>query len=306
VLVATIPSAQGGPRVVASQGGSAKSFLGHWPFDAARAEMLFTSIERVLDRHGTVVLSSEGFGRWFYEPSPEVLSVLQDLALRHEVKVAYYVRPQHTNLESAWRQWGFRAGCRPSEFVLNRVPSLDHTIALAHAKDSAPRISFVVRPFRRDLLIDGDVIIDFATTFLGVRDLELPSEDRDNVGFSLELVNMLRHAPADLFWTSPHDNRMLGLLRRMGAAEWPITESSKSRESRVLLQAFCHHRYEHRNQQLIRSFNWHTDHFVPPVPGFTCPTVDVAELDRLWEPDATESELEVLFHALSALLESIP
>jgi hypothetical protein len=60
VLVATNPSAPGGPLVVACQGGSAKSSLGHWPFDAARAEMLFTSIERVLDGHGTVVLSSEG------------------------------------------------------------------------------------------------------------------------------------------------------------------------------------------------------------------------------------------------------
>ena len=306
MLVANKPNTHGGPGVVACQGGSAKSFLGHWPFDAVRAEMLFTSIERVLDRHGTVVLSSEGFGRWFYEANPEVLSILQDLALRHEVKVAYYVRPQHTNLESAWRQWGFRAGGRPSEFVLERVPSLDHTIALDHVRDVAPRISFVVRPFRRDLLIDGDVIIDFAATFLGVPDLEPPSEDRDNVGFSLELVNMLRHAPADLFWTSPHDNRMLSQLRRMGAAEWPIAESSKSRESRVLLQAFCHHKYEQGNQQLIRCFDWHTDHFVPPVPGFTCTSVDVTELDRLWEPDATESELELLFYALSALLESIP
>jgi hypothetical protein len=306
VLVATNPSAPGGSQVVACQGGSAKSSLGHWPFDAARAEMLFTSIERALDRHGTVVLSSEGFGRWFYEANPEVLSVLQDLALRHDVKVAYYVRPQHANLESAWRQWGFRTGCRPSEFVLERVPFLDHTTALDRVRDVAPRIFFVVRPFRRDLLIDGDVVVDFATTFLGVPDLKVSSEDRDNVGFSLELVNMLQHAPPNLFWTSPHDNRMLAQLRRIGAAEWPITESSKSRDSRELLQAFCHQRYEQGNQQLIRCFDWHTDHFVPPVAGFTDRAVDVTELDRLWEPDASEAELELLFHALSALLESNP
>jgi hypothetical protein len=290
--------------VVKGEHGRSKSFLGHWPLDRVRAEKLFAALDGPLKTFEAVVLSSEGFGRWFYDLNEDVLAQLDRFGLVHEVRVAYYVRPQHTSLESAWTQWGFREGISPSEFIGERVPSLHHLGTVEGVDDTAPHVSFVVRPFRTDLLEAGDVVADFAKVFLGIRDVPALSDvKRENVAFPLELVNVLRYAPDDMFWTSPHDNGTLRLLRNLGVAEWSVPESAKIQRSRLVLQAFCQREYEAENQELVRRFGWCADHFVPPAQsGREGQRAELTELDRLWEPDASEQEQALLFQALLALV----
>jgi hypothetical protein len=132
-----------------------------------------------------------------------------------------------------------------------------------------------------------------------------PESPKENRAFPLELVNILRHAPSGLFWESQHDNSKLRRLRGLGIAEWSVSESAKTIQSRELLRAFCHREYEPGNQELIRRLGWCTDHFVPfgTVSSFT-ETLDLTELDRLWEPDSSAQEQELLFNALRLLVEA--
>jgi hypothetical protein len=304
VMAAVRTDHPNGFDVVECQHGSSKSFLGHWPLDRVGAEKLFATLDGSLGTDKMIVLSSEGFGRWFYDINEAVLARLDRFALVHEVKVAYYVRPQHTSLESAWRQWGFRQGIRPSEFLTERLASLHHSSTVDGVADTAPHVSFLVRPFRTDLLEAGDVVADFAKEFLGIRDVPMvPGARKQNVALPLELVNILRHAPRGMFWTSPHDNAQLSVLRSLGVAEWSTTASTKIEESRLVLQAFCHREYEGDNQRLLRRFGWCTDYFVPPPLGREGRNEDLTDLDRLWEPDASEQERALLFKALLALVQ---
>jgi hypothetical protein len=293
------------PEVIAAARSSSKSFIGHAPLSTTGATALFAQLDERLQRHSIAVVSSEAFGTWFYNPRSEVLPELEKLALEHDVRVAYYVRPQHTALEAGWRQWGFRQKVRPSEFIKNRLKSFHYCATFDMVCSRAPNVAFIVRPFRPDLLHAGDAVTDFAANFLGLVDVSGgQTHTWDNRGWPLELVNILRYAPDGLLWTSPHDNAKLAGLRKFGVTDWPLDESTKARSSRLILQAFCHAEYEAGNQRLINHLGWSTDHFVPPVEleGLAGAT-DLAELDSLWEPDASESERALLFHALSALVD---
>ena len=304
VLTVTRGADGGGFAAAECHGGSAKSFVGHWPLDADRAAAVFKVLGHELETRDSVVVSSEGFGRWLHERNEGVLPQLDLLARDHDVRVVYYVRPQHTALEAAWRQWGYRTGRSPSDYLESQVESLHHGRTVTHARAAAPHVSFVVRPFRKDLLESGDVVTDFARVFLGLP--AAASTDRpgwENAGFPLELVNILRYAPAGMFWTSPHDNSAIGSLRRLGVADWDLPAGKRTQESRRVLQAYCHREYEQGNQELIRQFDWRADYFVPPAQPGSAGGAELTELDQLWEPDASEAEQKVIFCALAALLD---
>ncbi len=84
------------------------------------------------------------------------------------------------------------------------------------------------------------------------------------------------------------------------AREWDIPESAPVRRSRMVLQRFAFEQFETGNQRLLGAFNWPTGHFVEPPeePGLDS-TVDLSEIDQLWEPDPTAS---AYFHAALAEL----
>jgi hypothetical protein len=308
-LLAVRTTAEASPVVVPCEDGSSASSVSPKPLNAAGATKLFTQLNKWLQRWNTVVMTSEGFGSWFYSARARVmLPALDKFAVEHDVRVAYYVRPQHTALEAAWRQWGFREPLKPSEYIRRRVESLHFLTTLDRVRDHAPHVSFVMRPFRSDLLERGDVVADFAKYFLGITDVQFsPSDTWENRGLPLELVNVLRYAPKGLFWASPDDNAKLRKLRRLGVTEWPITQSTKVQESRALLQAFCNREYEPENHVLSERLAWCTDHFVPPAPvDLDDECIDIGKLDELWEPEASKQEQALLFHALSALLQAEP
>ena len=169
------------PEVAPCPSGSSESdqIGGRLTPDGAKA--LFDQLDRYLQRRESIVITSESFASWFYRSESHVLPALDELAATHPTRVAYYVRPQHTSLEAAWRQWGFREGSKPSDYLRGRMRSLRYFSTVQHVRGTAPNVQFIVRPFRMDLLLGGDVVTDFAVTCLGIDDFPAP---RGSVGQS--------------------------------------------------------------------------------------------------------------------------
>jgi hypothetical protein len=292
------------PHVVVCPSGAVASHLGYEPLSSVGVAKLFDQLNCILGDQGVALMTSEAFSSWFYSGRAKVLPTLGTFALAHDVSIAYYVRPQHSALEAAWCQWGFREPFKPSEFLSRRLHSLHFTSTMRRVRDEAPGLSFTIRPFRRDLLNSGDVVTDFAKVFLGINDaVHLSGSTWENRGLPLELVNILRYAPSGQFWESPHDNRKLRQLRALGLGSWPTSGSPKAHRSRTVLQAFCHAEFEPENRQMIHDLRWPTDHFVPPPTDQSDVSADLMALDDLWEPDASDWERELLFHALATLLD---
>lgn len=280
--------------------------IAHWNHGVDKRAVfgrLFDGLDEAATRHRVVVLTAEALQRVFSQTDEDLMHGLEELAGRHEVRVAYYVRPQHGALEAAWRQWGFRTGRRPSEDLAMRSNTLHYHDTYISARRLAPSVSFEPRPFRHDLLDLGDPVADFVHHFLG---LTGPSPEygsiRANPGLPLEVVNALRYAPPGLFWSSMFDNHRFDLMKKLlGDLDAPETEETK--RSRLVLQAHCHHTFEEGNSQLIQALGWNTDTYVPEVE------IDPQDrerglrpLDELWEPRASPAELTFLHTALHRLI----
>lgn len=258
-------------------------------------EQFFEQLDRAAECYPFVVLSDEALAHLFWRSEMIFLHGLGRLAGRHHIRVAYYVRPQHTALEAAWRQWGFRTGWKPSQYLANRARQLHYFATRVAMRRAIPKVSFEVRPFRRDLLDSGSIVVDFAQRFLNLSDSPfLRSDIWVNRGLPLEIVNLLRNVPAGVLWQSIHDNDRLNRLKHIvGRLEVP--ESEKIQKSRRILQRYCYETFEMDNLRLIAALGWQTDHFIPhPEPLSQSPLQDLSALDTLWEPSASEAELKFL------------
>jgi ABC-type polysaccharide/polyol phosphate transport system ATPase subunit len=260
----------------------------------------FSEIQALSARHRFLLLTSETFDQLLWRADEPFLRGLDELAAGHRVVLSYYVRPQHTAVEAAWRQWGFRYDLAPSLYVSGRAEGLHYATTYDHVRRLAPRVVFEPRPFRTDLLDEGSVVTDFARRNL---EIEVPPGDAPpiNRGLPLELVNLLRSAPTGMFWSSAHDNANLQRIKTL-FKDVQIPESAEVRRSRLILQAFCHRTFEAGNRELIRKLGWPTTEFVPPpdepVEG------ELEDLDDLWSPNASPRELEDLFAAIAQALDA--
>lgn len=264
-------------------------------------------LDRKASSFDVVVLSAERFADWFWRRDELFVGELDRLGADHEVVIAYYVRPQHTALEAAWRQWGFRRPEPPSQFLRTRSEQLSYLDTLRFMRDAAPRIRFSPRPFRRDLLVDGDVVADFARVFLGL-EVEVGDDPEAwrNRGLPLSLVNALHGAPAGLLWeedVAEQVNPVLERLRRfVAAAGLPEDEDDDLRLSRLVLQQACHDRFEADNRRLISELGWEAGAWVPPVEE-EIGEASFERLDDLWRPRASAAELAMLRRAIAELVD---
>jgi hypothetical protein len=265
-------------------------------------DSFFAGVTEFADHHRVSVVSSESFAQLFSAGGGDApfLSRLDGLAREHRVRVAYYIRPQHTCLEAMWRQWGFRRNVPPSVYIAEEAEHLHYLRTQAAVLEAAPHVSFEPRPFRSDLLHGGSPVVDFAHHFLDAGDLpQLAPDLRVNVGLPLELVNLLRFGPKELVGRDPHDNAALVQLQRLfSAVHLPV--APKIVRSRLVLSAYCHARFEAENKTLLMHLGLPPTDFVPPVDEAHW---DLAEIDDLWRPDASSAELAVLHAALRALLD---
>ncbi len=271
--------------------------------DRSVLESLFAQLEAALERHRVTVVTAEALERYFCRVDEDFLGRLEQLAGVHRVRVAYYVRPQHTALEARWRQWGFRLGQKPSEYLGARSRVLHYFDTYASVAHHAPNVSFEPRPFRSDLLDGGDPVTDFAGRFLDLRNVEpAASAIWTNRGLPLEVVNVLRHAPPGRFWSSSNDNDRLDLIKDV-LAGLESDEAQATRESRRVLQGYCRETFEPGNARLIETLGWNTDHFVPPVEGRPLSEEPRLEtMDELWQPQASETILESLYSVLDRVI----
>jgi hypothetical protein len=254
-------------------------------------------------RHDVVVVSSESYEVLFIQPGPAVLAQLDALGLAHSVRFAYYVRPQHSWLEAAWLQWGFRHFEEPDAWLRRQRPKIQYLQALRAVRDAAPHVSFEMRPFRADLLDGGDVVSDFARVFLRLEGLPAAVTGRwSNRTLPLDAAIMLRKAPPKMFWSNIHDNKTFYPLKAM-ILGWNVPESETVARSREVLQRYAQATFEPDNQQLIRELGWHTDSFIPPIePAEDVSDDGLAELNDLWRSGASSAELQLFFKALQYAL----
>ena len=269
----------------------------------AIAGRFIDDLGRFADESPVVLITADALSLVFWQMAKPFLSGFEELAQRHDVHVALYVRPQHSALEARWREWGFKQHqLHPSDWVLQQsTRGLHYHQVLCAVRDLAPTVALEMRPFQMDLLDGGDPVEDFIRTFLSLD--ERATHVHANAGLPLEFVNLLRDSPPGWFFTEQafvdadtYPRRKVNAL--LDGLE--IRESSKVRRSRLILQQHCHDVFECGNQELIRERGWPITNFVPPaaLDG----DWELRELDALWRPDASEAERALLYHALRAAL----
>ena len=273
----------------------------------ALARRFCDELDTFANRYSSVVVTSEAFATLFDGGSTSFLECLGQLGLKHKVRVAYYVRPQHASLEAYWRQWGFRSGQAPSDYLREVANRHDYLQTCRVVHEIAPSLDFEPRPLLRELLAGGEVVVDFAERFLGIAGVGATGPDAwSNVGFPLALVNLLQAAPPGSLWSDRHDNRALDRLRPI-IADWDVPETPEIGSSRELLQQWCHDVFETGNRELIRAGGWPVDWFVPPLANReNASERSLDELDQLWSPDSIGNATlarTLLFRAFGILAE---
>ena len=264
----------------------------------------FQQLQTVADRWGHVIVSGESFWHPFWRGDAAFLAALDQLGEQVELRVAGYLRPQHSYLEAAWRQWGFRTDMRPSGFVRHRLKQLyfDQTVEWADAQLDHVRLVF--RPFRADLLTGSDVVVDYASEVLGVevsgggvRGFGVWA----NRGLPLDVINLLATLPDGVMWATPHDNLRLDQLRTL-LADVEFADSEAAMESRRVLHAFAHQEFETGNKDLIARLGWRTDYFIPTPPPDAMGELE--RLNRLWKPSASTPERQLVSTLLAHIFAS--
>lgn len=245
-----------------------------------------------------VVMSGESLSQPFWVPSLRpVLAVLDQLASNgHACTIVMYLRPQHSALEAAWRQWGFRSRLGPADYIRDRAGHLQYERHLA-ARELAPHLDIRFRPFMRRRLHGNDVVRDFAHHFL---DLEIPGPiEQVNEGFPLTFVNMMTSLPAGRLWESMHDNRALNRLRQ--AFDGIDIHDARADRGRQILLRWSVTRFERSNRAVEQALGWDFDDWFPNVEAGDS---DLEALDELWRPTLGPSEAVALEHLLMFALGS--
>lgn len=261
-------------------------------------DRLCAELGHMADRADRVILSVEALDRFLFDDDA-CFSAFNRLASRHRVRLCMYVSPQDVGLEREWRHFGFRYPFEPAEWVARAAQCLDYAELVDRANRVAPAVECVVRPFRRDLLVGGSSVQDFAAEVLRIGIPEVEAEPAENRGLPLDLVVALREAPPLLIGAG-----LLGLWNRFeriaaieGIAGAP---SDRSLRSRMVLSAFAYRTFRDSNRRLMARLGRADIEFVED-PGIDDWSLD--ELDVLWRPSADRAELEILYAALIAATE---
>jgi hypothetical protein len=272
------------------------------PDERARVlDPFFVQLGAAADRYGTVVVSSETFTRPIAYGDEDLLRRFDELAGAYDVRIAYYVRPQHLALESGWKHWRSNREKRPSELFARLDLELHHHATLECVRRVAPRVTFEMRPCRPDLLVGGDVVTDFAAVLLDLDVDDSMRGFRENSGVPLEVANALTALPDPHPWPATRDAVVLEAVKALwsGATAPPSPQVALGRQ---VLQQACHERYEPANRDLLATLGWQTDTWVGAVPGIE--DASFARMDDLWRADANGPELELLQRALGALVDA--
>jgi hypothetical protein len=274
-----------------------------WATRSDAVQRICEALDAQAKQYDVLVVSSESYEVIFTQPGPAVLAHLEELARAHSLRIAYYVRPQHSWLLAAWLQWGFRHFEEPDAWIRRQQPKIQYLRTLRAVRAAAPHVSFEMRPFRADLLDGGDVVSDFARVVLGLDGLPPAVTERwSNRTLPLDAAILLREAPPRMFWSSIHDNKTFYPLKAL-ILGWNVPESEAGARSREVLQRYAQATFESDNQQLIKELGWQTESFIPPTESAEDASNDgLAELNDLWRSRASPAERQLFFNALQDAL----
>jgi hypothetical protein len=260
-------------------------------------------LKALSERHDLTVVSSEAFAQLFQAGHPHFLSALDNVAASTPVRVAYYVRPQHTALEAWWRQWGFRMEMTAPDYIRKFSTYMHYLQTASLVREVAPRIAFEVRPFIPDNSKFSNVCADFATEFLRLNhtDCEQIVPVWANRGISLEATILLRQAAECMLWRDRDDNDLLDWLQPL-LARVTIDPDENIVASRKLLWSYAHRVFEAENQALIAQFGWEIDTMIPtPTDDVECDANSLDLLEEYWSPTMSKNEERLFFAVLNEL-----
>lgn len=269
-------------------------------------DSFFAQLDREADRPGSVVITSELFGKAVADGDRDLVQRINALGATHEVTLACYLRPQHQLLESGWRHWRHGRETRPSEFIARLDPALQSLRTVEFLQSTATDIDVRFRPCRRDLLVDGDAVVDFAAEILDLSGSTVDDRPRSNEGVGLDVANALTFLPEPPFWPSGQDHLVLEMVKELTAGPRPA-DSDLARRSRLVLQQACHDAFEDDNRRMLDVLGWPTDAWVPPVaPDLRAEIGDVSfdRMDELWRPALSAADHLLLNKALAIAWES--
>lgn len=255
-------------------------------------DALIDGLAETAARLGNLIITSEHFAIPFWRLHDPTLAGFQRLASSHDLRIAYYARPQHTSLEAAWRQAGYRTGVPPSVYIAENAVRMDYAATRRGVRERVPGLKFEPTPFRSDLLERGDVVADFARHFLEI-DVQEPTE-WVNRGLPLEVINVLRVAPPAMFWDESYGNQRITRIKALlNGGHFP--EDDRVALSRQVLRKYAFEMFGEGNAEL----GW-DDFVLPPDEPEQVPGLEA--LDWLWTPSASPAELSLLFRALRAAI----
>lgn len=271
--------------------------------DPAVFQPFFGALDAAARDHGRVLLSSEAFASPLAELEPTFVEGLARMADGHEVRVAYYVRAQQEALEAAWRQWGFRAGIGPADYLRRRARMLDYDATRRGVAALAPAVSFELRRFALDRERPDGLVDDFVRHYLpGLSTSTRRAAAPANPGLPLDVVNVLRYAPPGLFWESPDDNARLHRIKALFAGT-EVADSAAVVASRERLHRVCHARYEAGNRAVAEAMGWAVPDLITAPGDDHTVDDDFDFVDELWESQLDERARELCFTALRSALD---
>ena len=215
-----------------------------------------------------MIVSSEAFASLFQRCEAPFLDALDDLASRHDVTVAHYVRPQDSALEGALAPVGIQR--RGSTVGVGRLrvrgPQVRRGVRRGHGararlpirRPAVPERPAQGRQHRRRLRV---ALPGHRRPATGG-----PDEPRAHPRSREPAPRRAAAAPR-----TPRQSRRLGLATGRVAgisAAWDVAESDAVVEARTVLRQYARNEFEASNRTLAATLGWPIDDFVvPPADG---------------------------------------
>jgi len=164
-----------------------------------------------MDANGmhTAILSAENIIGY-----PWLANIFQEASVGFDIQIIIYVRRQDEFIISSWQQWGLKEFGSLREYTRKDNPILEKWGAiLAPWELTIGSSRIMLRPFRRDMLVDGDVVTDFFNALDLSQDGMIPVPGPTNPSYD-EHLGDLAHRIRDVF-AGPHDFRFFQVMESL-------------------------------------------------------------------------------------------
>jgi hypothetical protein len=247
-----------------------------------------------MDANGmhTLILSAENISGY-----PWLANIFAEASVEFDIRVVLYIRRQDDYIISAWQQWGLKECDSFDSYIDKDKPILARwgeiltpwELTVGHKR-------ILLRPFRRDMLHDGDVVADFFNALGLPRDGMMPVPQISNPSYD-EHLGDLAHRIRDVF-SGPHDFRFFQVMETLLGVKGFKSRQSSHLMSLAERQEFLA-RYEADNTAL-------RDRYLPQFgdrPLFEPPGLEAVAL--LSDSEKLRAENGVLIRAIYTLAQQL-